>query len=113
MHIDYLKKLLSIFETNEAVVATRDVEELDPFRNREYPDDVQVYVAAKGMQIELVWVRLYGLQDNEITGILLNEPDQDFGIHERDIIGFFPSKIGDKDILLSSLKTYGKYNGEM
>lgn len=112
MHADYLKRLLSIHEKNETVIATRDVEELDPFRNREYPDDVQVYIASKGMQIELVWVRIYGLNDNEITGILLNEPNQNFGIHENDIIGFYPFKIADKKILLSSLKTYGKYRGE-
>ncbi len=113
MHSDYIRKLLEIYEKDNDAVAIREVEELDPYRNQDYPDDVQVYLYIKGKKAEIVWVRLYGLGDDEITGILLNEPGQDFGVHKCDIIGFSECNVENGKILLSSLKVYGNYKREI
>ena len=65
---------------------------LDPVRSSDYPDDIQVLLYQEGSRPEMVWVKCYAYTQNELFGLLLNEPNQDFGVHEKDIIGFAPMK---------------------
>ena len=62
--------------------------EWDQIRNKYWPDDFQVYLAAEGLGTEAVWVRAEYNTDVEFFGKLLNEPYQDFGMHQGDMIGF-------------------------
>lgn len=54
---------------------------LDGARSVEFPDDIQIVLFQKGMQPEQVWVKCCSFTDNKLYGMLLNEPDQDFGVH--------------------------------
>ena len=73
---------------------------LDQFRNRAYPDDVSVLLTAENSGIEQVWVRMLFATKNEIFGELLNEPFQDYGCHEGEIIGFGLAKAGEDRVLV-------------
>ena len=43
---------------------TRDIRDLDPFRNEQFPDDVQVLLVNKGDNPdEMLWVRIEGIMD--------------------------------------------------
>lgn len=89
---DYLKSIIPLinkdYKADKNVENTREIEELDNCRNSEYPDDVLVYFIMKGKQTEGVWLRCEGLISSGIVGMLLNEPDQDFGVHINDSIKF-------------------------
>ena len=39
-----------------------------------------------GFDREVVWVRLTDVHESELQGILLNEPNQNFGCHARDLL---------------------------
>lgn len=76
----------------------RDLGFLDPFRSPEWPDDVQAYLLAEGLRPELVWLRLERAEEGgdgfSIYAKLLNEPAQDYGIHEGDLL---PLAFADTD----------------
>ena len=55
-----------------------------------------------GLKTEGCWVRIAGLSDNFIIGILLNEPEQNFGYHKGEKIGFFVYEMDDKEIICYS-----------
>lgn len=72
---------------SEGVLATRDVEKIDALRSPEYPDDVFVVLASGDLPSEGVWFRLEGItEDGMLAGVLLNEPDSDYPVHEGDIM---------------------------
>lgn len=77
------------YDVDEAVEASRALDFLDVFRHELYPDDVMVFIIKKGLRPEGCWVRICDLKDGRIMGMLLNEPDQDFGYHVGDTIAFF------------------------
>ena len=82
--------------TNAEVERMRDFKFLDSMRHPDYPDDIQVLLVKENFKIEQVWVRSWKYTQDELFGQLLNEPDQNFGIHNGDIIGFAPVKSDDK-----------------
>jgi hypothetical protein len=54
-------------------------------RNERYPDDIRTFLLDPEMRPEAVWVRLERqLAENEFECTLLNEPEQDFGVHLYD-----------------------------
>lgn len=69
---------------------------LDGVRSTEYPDDIQVILYKDGMQLEQVWVKCWSFTEDKLFGKLLNEPDQNYGIHCGSIIGFTPIKQDDE-----------------
>ena len=73
---------------------------LDIFRNELYPDDVKVLLFREDIGIEQVWVRASFVAEKEIFGVLLNEPYQDYGCHEGELIGFVVAKNGDEKVLV-------------
>lgn len=77
---------------NEQTEKMRSFAFLDGVRSVEFPDDIQIVLFQKGMQPEQVWVKCWSFTDNELYGMLLNEPNQDFGVHYGSIIGFAPIK---------------------
>lgn len=83
---------------NEAKENMRKMDFLDEFRNADFPDDVAVVIFSEGLQPEQVWMRCVDVTEEMLYGTLLNEPNQDYGIHEGDKVGFVP--IERKDGLL-------------
>ena len=69
---------------------------LDPFRHEWYPDDVKVLLFGKEKGMEEVWVRLMFANGEEFFGELLNEPYQDYGCHQGEIIGLMMTKGEDR-----------------
>lgn len=77
---------------NEAKEEMRRMDFLDGFRNDDYPDDVAVVIFSEGLQPEQVWMRCCDVTEEMLYGTLLNEPNQDYGVHEWDRVGFVPIK---------------------
>ncbi|NLI75805.1 MAG: hypothetical protein GX442_05105 [Candidatus Riflebacteria bacterium] len=63
---------------------------LDPLRCPGYPDDIRFRLARRGMQAEVVWGTAWRLAGEDAEGFtlieceLLNEPNQDWGVHAGD-----------------------------
>lgn len=100
----YAKKLemLTSYAVNEEIQKTRDLEFLDGSRHPYYPDDVQVYITKDGLSPEVCWTRLVGLDEHCIMGVLLNEPNQNFGCHQGEKIAFFVQETEEKKIICIS-----------
>lgn len=79
-----------IYYESESLRTIRNRVDLDTFRATGYLDDVYVVLASQIPDHipEVVWVRLKEMSDEGTTfrGILLNEPDADFGVHEGDML---------------------------
>lgn len=60
------------------------------------------YILKDGNKPEGCWVRIEGLAEHQIIGILLNEPDQDFDYHEGERIAFYVHQTDEKEIVLCS-----------
>lgn len=86
--------------TDAAREDTRLIKNLDAFRHPHYPDDVVVYFMSAEHNPELLWVRCLAVDENILTGELLNEPTKDFGCHAGDKIKFGVAQIGEQTILL-------------
>lgn len=88
---DFAKKLEIVreYDAEDEVEKSRTFSFLDEFRHELYPDDVFVLTLKDGLQPEGCWVRIIGLEERCIMGILLNEPNQDLGYHEGDTVAFF------------------------
>ena len=79
---------------------TRLIKNLDAFRHPHYPDDVVVYFFSAEDKPELLWVRCASVDENILTGELLNEPAKNFGCHAGDLIKFGVAQIGEQNILI-------------
>jgi hypothetical protein len=83
-HLDMIR---TYFDGTPDIQRVRAIEELDPLRNRDYPDDVLVYLVSDGLPTEGVWFRLLGsTDDGMLIGTLLNEPDAGFSVHKDDVM---------------------------
>lgn len=92
---EYIQVINDCYRCSDETEKMRKFTFLDPLRSIDYPDDIQVILYQEGMQPEQVWVKCYAYTDKELFGLLLNEPNQDFGIHNGSIIGFAPMKTAD------------------
>lgn len=91
------------YTPSEAVLRLREEEFLDPIRHPLFPDDVQAYlVGPNGKGLEVVWLRLCDLNDGKVFAKLLNEPNNDWGIHEGDKLPLSLSK-DDQDGLVAAV----------
>lgn len=100
-------KMLDHYLPDEEVLKTREMGFLDDSRHEHYIDDVLVYLTRDGFSPEGCWVRICGLSDHAIVGILLNEPNQDFDFHMGDKIAFNVQKTGDDKYICYSDMTPG------
>ena len=98
----YQEKLdiLSGYDVNEEIEESRSFAFLDTNRHEMYPDDVSVHIVREGLQPEICWARIEGLQQPQIIATLLNEPNQDFGYHIGDKIGFSAHETEENEIIL-------------
>ena len=95
-------EILHHYDANEDIEKTREMSFLDSCRHEFYIDDVRVFLVKEGLKPEGCWTRISGLGDHFFKGILLNEPDQDFGYHEGEEITFFVRKTKDEKIVCIS-----------
>ena len=63
---------------------------LDEVRSIDYPDDIQVILVKEGLNPEQVWAKCWAFTEKELFAKMLNEPNQDFGVHIGSVIGFSP-----------------------
>ena len=90
----YAKKLdmLKSYDESEAIEKSRRMDFLDDARHPQYIDDVLVYLEKDGLKPEGCWARIIDVTERRLWAKLLNEPDQDFGIHQDEDFTFFVSK---------------------
>ena len=85
----YVTQIVRQYEYGlDDAIKMRGITELDDFRKPFFPDDVEVLLLSKGLEQERVFVRLCKYGQGCLYGELLDEPDQDFGIHKGQIIDF-------------------------
>ena len=81
---DRVKMIDESYHCDEKVLPTRNIKEIDHLRYIQNPDDIGVLLLKDGLQTEQVWVRLSGIENGNLAGLLLNEPNSDFGVHMND-----------------------------
>lgn len=103
---EYISVINDVYKCeNQQTEEIRGFTFLDSFRNSDYPDDIQVILVKDGINPEQVWVRCWAYTDNELFGKLLNEPYNDFGVHNGSIIGFAPVEFEDGLLCIYTGKT--------
>lgn len=88
-------------DPSEGVLAAREVGQVDGLRSPEYPDDVYAILTSDGLSPEGVWFRLEGIAgEGMLAGVLLNEPDADYPVHEGDLMAIALTESEDKSPML-------------
>ena len=90
----YAKKLdmLKTYDVSDAIEKSRGMIFLDDARHPQFIDDVQVFLEKEGLKPECCWARMIDVSERRLWAKLLNEPDQDFGIHEGEDFTFYVRK---------------------
>ncbi len=103
---------LQFYESPELKVI-RDCSVIDHLREEGFFDDVYAILPTtviidirSGKPItlgpEIVWVRLneYSDQTKQFRGRLLNQPNQEFGVHKNEVVSLWPIKSGGDLVLI-------------
>lgn len=88
-------EIVKSYDASEEIEETRKMDFLDAHRHPIFVDDVMVYLMRDRLQPEGCWTHIIGLGEHFIMGVLLNEPNQNFGFHEGDRIAFFVDQTED------------------
>lgn len=102
-YIDKIAAINSGYKYSDGVETTRRLSILDDCRNREFPDDVLVVLLHGDNRPEGCWVRCEGIENNQIKGLLLNEPNADFGVHAGNKILFDVIEQGNKYMCIAEV----------
>ena len=109
-NIDYVilsdkEKLLSLYKDKLSILAnysvceeieyTRSMEFLDSCRHEYNIDDIQVHLIKNHFQVEASWCRIESIKEHSLIGRLLNEPYQDLGVHQDELIEFRVEKTSE------------------
>lgn len=97
---DRIQMIIDRISVDDACENTRLIKTIDAFRHPHYPDDVVVYFFGAEHKPELLWARCKSVDENILTGELLNEPRQNFGVHAGDKIKFGVAQINAQNILI-------------
>lgn len=82
---------LAIHAATEEQQKARNIVAIDGCRRSEQPDEVLVYLS-RDETVETIYVRLEGVGKMDLYGIVLSEPQQDFDVHEGELLHFFMVK---------------------
>ena len=84
-------EMLKSYDPPEIIERTRSFDFLDSARHPLYIDDVQVSFGKPGLKHELCWATVVGSDTSclRFWATLVNEPHQDFGVHEGDKFPFY------------------------
>lgn len=77
---------LKPYDVSEELEKCCSFDFLDGCREPAFPDDVRVLFLKKENKPEECWVRISGIGDHVLLGKLLNQPYQDFGVREGDMV---------------------------
>lgn len=94
LHEMFKEKLqpLSAYEPTEEIAKSREMDFLDDSRDLTYIDNVMVVLMKDGCESDYCWATITGLGDGCFNGILLQEPKQDFGVHQGEAITFYANE---------------------
>lgn len=97
----YIRKVdaLGRYETDEAIQKTRTMLFLDECRDEHHIDDVTVRLAKRDCKSEDCRVRIEGLTEQSLLGVLLEDPQGDLGVKKGSSIHFYVMETEDKRIL--------------
>jgi hypothetical protein len=85
----YVTQIVRQYEYGlDDAIKMRGISELDDFRKPFFPDDIEILLLGKGLEQERVFVRACKYGEGCLYGQLLDEPDQDFGVHKDEVIDF-------------------------
>ena len=91
------------YQVDESRRLTRDLEEIDHLRNRDFPDDVQVLLFGDDLPMESVWFTLLGFDESgNLVGSLLNEPYANFSVHPGSKMILVPVQDRDGVLVLAT-----------
>lgn len=108
------KELLSFFADDIAAIKsanavdpgremTRTMASLDDLRDKTFPDNVSVVFGAEERNAEEVWFQLLGVTpDPYLVGMMVSEPEQDFGVHQGQTMILLPDETANRPRLLTS-----------
>jgi hypothetical protein len=97
----YSEQIEQACASSEGVLAARGFEQVDALRSPEYPDDVLAVLAFEGLPSEGVWFRLEGIAgEDALAGVLLNEPDGAYPVHEGDLMALVLTESDDGSAML-------------
>ena len=96
----YIRKVdpLGKHETDEALQKTRTMLFLDECRDPYHVDDVTVRIARRDCASEDLPVRIEGLDEQSLQGMLMEEPRGDLGIHKGSSVRFYVMETEDRTI---------------
>ena len=92
-------KTLRKYDASPEIEKARALPFLDESRSPDCVDDVLVYLIKDGFEPEGHRVKITGLGDHSMEGILLESPYQDFGIHAGEKVTFFVKKTDKGEFL--------------
>ena len=87
------------YDKNEFIRELRNYNILDPLRVRDFPDDIFISLYKNGLGGEGMYAKLWKKEGDKIFGKLLNEPNQNFGVHLNDIVELSFSKDNDGKLI--------------
>lgn len=95
------------YKVNDDLEKTRLVRKIDHLRYNQNPDDVAVLFVTETNKIEQIWVRLTKMEcSTRFYGTILNEPQQNFGVHIGDIVDFSLVDIDGEIVFVTDCKQY-------
>lgn len=83
-----LEEIDDWYQCSSGVEMTREIKVLDPVRHPQYPDDVQVLLTGADGNHEVCWVRLEGVDEKDLIGMLLNQPALETPAYEGCLLRF-------------------------
>ena len=103
---------LSIYERND-LEEFRLENKFHEFRAEGYPDDIQILLLPDTTyQPELVWGRVEKYKNDILTCSILNQPNQDLGIHINDLVDAAIEILGGNKYIVHKIKLTSASNNK-
>lgn len=95
-----LEKQMDTYYSDEDIENIRKITELDKFRSKEYPDDIEILIPLED-NLEKIWVRLYGYNEKEdfYMAVVLNDSFEDSDIIKGTIVACKHIKTDNGDFM--------------
>lgn len=85
---DKISMIQNGYVVSDEILKARNSSVFDDFRHPQFPDDMLLYFIQPGLQTEGIWCRVDGEENGRPTAYLLDEPNQDFGVHLGETLAF-------------------------
>jgi len=103
LFIDYIDSINREYRADDDVEEARTLFQWDSLRARDFPDYIRALLYKDEFQPEQVWVKSKKAVDGHIHGVLVNEPDHNYGVHVGDEVVILPYRSYDELIGLIQL----------